>query len=731
MATMAREMFGVQRTTSSNSGGSDGRRSGREREGSAPARRPEGVPRELFMLTGGVTPASLMPAAPAGLQSKPTARRKWARTAFHRTGKDDGLVLRHWAPVGQPHDSYAFARFNKPVRMITYTEAEYEVVIANLHPLNVDKEALAAFEREKRNPASGSGQANSSQVKTLKAPRATVLAVKASARIEKMSRLKKEEAEQASATSAPSAATTGPSAAPIAPAVVSTSTTQPASSPSATPITPTTPAARPQPQAQVQSQSKPQAQPQSQPKAQVAAQPQAQTQTQPKPQTQPQTKAQPQVQPQPQPHPQAQASSLTAAPFTKATKATSSPPATNKTLKDIMSPIVKGPSAAPPSSVAAGTRKTINASPKALALAAEAAKIDLPDPSAKPPRPPKSPRLPKSTRSSRRSIEPEPAAATAEPNKPKPKPAQSQPQAAPTGESLHYVKPQKPWTRAETDELFDLCGRFDLRFPVIHDRWPETFEKRTVEELKDRYYSVAKAVIEYRQKNNKEGLTGLPLALQKHCQAITMNPYDYEYECTRKNQLEWQYRRSKAELREEEETVREARRIESARKRQAKERQRLAKLMAGPGNGAEAAAAASAAAALGSSMKFSHRKQVTGAYARSSHIYTPVSSSQRSSKRIDAALNELGVGTRPTPTQIVVDNFDLLRIDILQFIELQRTVAKKEEDVYSLRVKLAKLKGENPPPPPPGVNLSHKKRKMDEFDFGSLFGPPTKKTRTS
>ena len=27
------------------------------------------------------------------------------------------------------------------------------------------------------------------------------------------------------------------------------------------------------------------------------------------------------------------------------------------------------------------------------------------------------------------------------------------------------------WTRAETDHLLDLCSRFDLRFPVIHDRW--------------------------------------------------------------------------------------------------------------------------------------------------------------------------------------------------------------------------------------------------------------------
>ncbi|PON61766.1 SWR1-complex protein 4/DNA methyltransferase 1-associated protein [Parasponia andersonii] len=42
------------------------------------------------------------------------------------------------------------------------------------------------------------------------------------------------------------------------------------------------------------------------------------------------------------------------------------------------------------------------------------------------------------------------------------------------------------WTREETDQLFDLCKQFDLRFIVIADRFPSS---RTVEELKDRYYN--------------------------------------------------------------------------------------------------------------------------------------------------------------------------------------------------------------------------------------------------
>jgi DNA methyltransferase 1-associated protein 1 len=42
------------------------------------------------------------------------------------------------------------------------------------------------------------------------------------------------------------------------------------------------------------------------------------------------------------------------------------------------------------------------------------------------------------------------------------------------------------WSREETDQLFELCERFDLRFIVIADRFPTD---RSVEDLKSRYYS--------------------------------------------------------------------------------------------------------------------------------------------------------------------------------------------------------------------------------------------------
>lgn len=47
------------------------------------------------------------------------------------------------------------------------------------------------------------------------------------------------------------------------------------------------------------------------------------------------------------------------------------------------------------------------------------------------------------------------------------------------------------WSRPETDLLFELARRFDLRFGVMRDRWDTVqFPNRSVEDLKERYYNV-------------------------------------------------------------------------------------------------------------------------------------------------------------------------------------------------------------------------------------------------
>jgi hypothetical protein len=53
----------------------------------------------------------------------------------------------------------------------------------------------------------------------------------------------------------------------------------------------------------------------------------------------------------------------------------------------------------------------------------------------------------------------------------------------------------KEWTRPETDVLFDLCRRFELKFLIIHDRWNNVlYRDRSVEDLKERYYAICTAL---------------------------------------------------------------------------------------------------------------------------------------------------------------------------------------------------------------------------------------------
>lgn len=52
-----------------------------------------------------------------------------------------------------------------------------------------------------------------------------------------------------------------------------------------------------------------------------------------------------------------------------------------------------------------------------------------------------------------------------------------------------YTNEDDDWTKEETDYLWSLCADFDLRWIVIADRYEWEGKERTMEDLKDRYYS--------------------------------------------------------------------------------------------------------------------------------------------------------------------------------------------------------------------------------------------------
>ena len=95
------------------------------------------------------------------------------------------------------------------------------------------------------------------------------------------------------------------------------------------------------------------------------------------------------------------------------------------------------------------------------------------------------------------------------------------------------------WDRTDSNLLFDLCRRFELRWPVIHDRFPEG---RTMEQLKERYYDMCRALLAARTANPDDGqdYSEHPLASFK---------FDAAHEKERKAEFERLYARSDEEVR--------------------------------------------------------------------------------------------------------------------------------------------------------------------------------------
>ena len=123
------------------------------------------------------------------------------------------------------------------------------------------------------------------------------------------------------------------------------------------------------------------------------------------------------------------------------------------------------------------------------------------------------------------------------------------------------------WSKEETDYLFDLLARFDLRFVVVQDRWvyeegegeERKRKDRTIEEMKTRYYAVARRLLEARADNPEEAAS----------HPIIKEPFTAQHEIDRKKALEEQMERTNALEREEQAILDEVKAIEGRRRAEA------------------------------------------------------------------------------------------------------------------------------------------------------------------
>ncbi|KAJ6873296.1 hypothetical protein NC651_032234 [Populus alba x Populus x berolinensis] len=253
------------------------------------------------------------------------------------------------------------------------------------------------------------------------------------------------------------------------------------------------------------------------------------------------------------------------------------------------------------------------------------------------------------------------------------------------------------WTKEETDQLFDLCERFDLRFVVIADRFTSS---RSVEELKDRYYNVSRAMLIARAPSPGD-VSGHPLVKE---------PYNSSQETERKRALSLVLSHTKHQERKDTQVLAEAKKItesriialgteESALPVASNVDPDIAEIAvnlddsASPSSNAQLASAsvAPSTSAMADNASTLASLRMLRVYLRTYGLEQMVqaassSAGLRTIKRVEQTLQDLGVSLKPkVPTKAVCSEHLELRKEILTLLNLQKQLQYKEAEGSSFR----------------------------------------------
>jgi len=247
------------------------------------------------------------------------------------------------------------------------------------------------------------------------------------------------------------------------------------------------------------------------------------------------------------------------------------------------------------------------------------------------------------------------------------------------------------WTREETDHLMDLAQRFDLRFIVMQDRWDRnTFPERSVEDLKERYYTILEKL-----ERVHGGSTGSGDGNKKHF------IYDADHERRRKEQLRRFYNRTQDQVEEEEQLKSELRKIEARKKEREKKTADLQKLIARTDlpNSVQTKR-------LGKKQKLNivgrprslenqavvdqngirwPEVKTSGVTVRSQRTKLPISVGMKKTKAIECMLNELGIPLQPPATEEICNEFNELRSEMVLLYELKNALNNCEYEMTTLK----------------------------------------------
>ncbi|XP_019193119.1 PREDICTED: SWR1-complex protein 4-like [Ipomoea nil] len=262
-----------------------------------------------------------------------------------------------------------------------------------------------------------------------------------------------------------------------------------------------------------------------------------------------------------------------------------------------------------------------------------------------------------------------------------------------TDEEYEKYLTDPTWTKEETDQLFELCKRFDLRFIVIADRFSSS---HTVEELKDRYYTVSRIVLNSRAASSID-VAGHP---------IIKESYNMPQEIERKRALSMILSQTKHQERRDAEVLAEAKKIiESRRVAKAAEDSELPIMSDTCPEGVDRAInvdpvstspnaqfpSGTSAAPISETASALASLHMLGVYLRTYALEQMVheassSAGLRTIKRVEQTLQDLGVNLKPkVPTKLVCAEHLELRKEILTLLNIQKQLQYKEAEGSSYR----------------------------------------------
>ncbi|XP_020593164.1 SWR1-complex protein 4 isoform X2 [Phalaenopsis equestris] len=262
-----------------------------------------------------------------------------------------------------------------------------------------------------------------------------------------------------------------------------------------------------------------------------------------------------------------------------------------------------------------------------------------------------------------------------------------------TDEEYEKYLTDSMWTKEETDQLFEMCERFDLRFIVIADRFPSS---RTVEELKGRYYSVSRALL----------IARAPSAADVAGHPLVKDPYDMAHEVERKRALSAILSRTKQQEIKDIEILSEAKRITESRIAskgaehvdipddptdiEITDKGTRAESPS-PSSNMQTSSIVAASAAITESTTTPASLRMLRVYLRTYALDQMVQAASsnagpRTIKRVEQTLSDLGVHIKPkVPTKAVCAEHLELRKEILALFNLQKQLQNKEAEASATR----------------------------------------------